>query len=93
MLPNKLTMHVGLIEDEKYKNDKIFFWKDVYGVDMSCMITTCMSEPLVDCVQKQMFVSNTAQIFVRKNFKLERKLTLKLSLKNNLIFQVSTLSP
>jgi protein arginine N-methyltransferase 1 len=64
MLPNRLTMHVGLIEDEEYKNDKINFWKDVYGVNMSCMIKTTLTEPLVDCVNKNMFVSTSCQIFV-----------------------------
>lgn len=37
MLPDRAVIKIATIEDEKYKNSKIGFWKNVYGVDMSCL--------------------------------------------------------
>ena len=38
------------------------FWKDVYGVDMSCLTPTVMKEPLVDVVGSNMIMSNACKI-------------------------------
>src|SRR5688500_13227686 len=38
------------------------FWRNVYGVDMSCLIPTVMKEPLVDMVEGNMIVSNSCLI-------------------------------
>ena len=35
ILPDKCTMHIASIEDEDYKNKKLHFWDNVYGIDMS----------------------------------------------------------
>lgn len=59
MLPDRALMYVAAIEDAEYKNRKIGFWEDVYGVDMSCLSNTVMKEPLVDNVEKDMIVSNS----------------------------------
>ena len=48
MLPDKAEIYVATIEDEKYKNQKLGFWKNVYGVNMSCMTPAVMKEPLID---------------------------------------------
>ena len=37
LLPDKACMYVTAIEDEKYKNEKIHFWDNVYGFNMSCV--------------------------------------------------------
>jgi protein arginine N-methyltransferase 1 len=44
------TMYVTAIEDEKYKNEKIHFWDNVYGFNMSCVKSAAMFEPLVNLV-------------------------------------------
>ena len=47
-----MTKH-RLSEDRKYKESKIDWWENVYGFDMSCMKKVAVSEPLVDCCERQ----------------------------------------
>ena len=42
--------YLNAIEDADYRNDKIDFWDDVYGFDMSCIKKMALLEPLVDKV-------------------------------------------
>lgn len=58
MLPDRAQIYLAAIEDEQYKNSKIGFWKNVYGVDMSCLATAAMKEPLIDCCEPNMIVSS-----------------------------------
>lgn len=62
MLPDKIHMYVAAIEDGQYKQQKKNFWTDVYGVDMSCLTPTVMREPLIDVVNSNMVITNTAKI-------------------------------
>lgn len=50
MLPDKAVMFLASIEDEEFKANKIHYWRNVYGVDMSCIEDWVMKEPLVDKV-------------------------------------------
>merc|ERR1712110_826332 len=50
MFPDKATLYVCAIEDRQYKDDKINWWDDVYGFDMSCIKKVALQEPLVDVV-------------------------------------------
>jgi len=36
----------------QYKDDKIAWWDDVYGFDMSCIRKVALTEPLVDSVDR-----------------------------------------
>lgn len=38
----------------QYKDDKIHWWDDVYGFDMSCLRKVAIREPLVDVVDQKM---------------------------------------
>ena len=58
MLPDRAQIYVAAIEDGEYKNQKLGFWRNVYGVDMSCLSTAAMKEPLVDSVEPNMIVSD-----------------------------------
>ena len=62
MLPDRAQLYVAAIEDGNYKNQKMTFWNDVYGVDMSCLTPTVMKEPLVDTVDSQMIMSDSCKI-------------------------------
>lgn len=62
MLPDRAQIFVASIEDEQYKNNKIGFWKNVYGVNMSCLSTAAMKEPLIDCCEGNMVNSNSCKI-------------------------------
>lgn len=52
MFPDKATLYVCAIEDRQYKDDKINWWDDVYGFDMSCIKQVALQEPLVDSVDR-----------------------------------------
>lgn len=58
LFPDKATLYLTAIEDRQYKEDKINWWNDVYGFDMSCIKDVAISEPLVDVVEPKQVVSN-----------------------------------
>lgn len=58
MLPDKAQIFIAALEDGEYKSQKKTFWNDVYGIDMSVLTPTVMKEPLVDCVNSDMIMSN-----------------------------------
>ena len=47
-------IYVNLIQD-----DKINWWDDVYGFDMSCIKKVALQEPLVDVVDRNQVVTNS----------------------------------
>nr|XP_009861039.1 protein arginine N-methyltransferase 1-like [Ciona intestinalis] len=58
IFPDKASLYVTAIEDRQYKDDKINWWDNVYGFDMSCIRDVAISEPLVDVVEpKQVMAS------------------------------------
>merc|ERR1712086_388867 len=62
LLPDRATLYLCAIEDADYKAEKIGFWKDVYGFDMSAMEQTVMEEPLVDIVEESAIVTSSCPI-------------------------------
>ncbi|XP_020575408.1 probable protein arginine N-methyltransferase 1 [Phalaenopsis equestris] len=58
VLPDKTSLYLTAIEDAEYKEDKIEFWNNVYGFDMSCIKKQAMMEPLVDTVDQNQIVTN-----------------------------------
>jgi protein arginine N-methyltransferase 1 len=53
IFPDKALMYVAAIEDAQYKEEKIEFWTNVYGFDMSPIKRVALNEPLVDTVDKE----------------------------------------
>ncbi len=37
MFPDRAVIYVSTIEDEEYRNDKMNYWDNVYGVNMECI--------------------------------------------------------
>lgn len=58
VLPDSASLYLTAIEDADYKEEKIEFWKDVYGFDMSCIRKQAMTEPLVDIVNQNQIVTD-----------------------------------
>lgn len=58
ILPDKCIMKVAAIEDQVYKDKKLHFWDNVYGINMSCLSSASFVEPIVDCVDDQAVVSD-----------------------------------
>eukprot|EP00466_Bigelowiella_natans_P012469 jgi/Bigna1/46624/estExt_Genewise1.C_60054 len=52
------TMYICGIEDADYKEQRIDFWDNVYGFNMSCMKEGSLTEPLIDsCTPEQVITS------------------------------------
>jgi len=58
MFPDKAKLFVCAIEDRQYKDEKINWWDNVYGFDMSSIRKVAVSEPLVDVVEAKQIVTN-----------------------------------
>merc|ERR1719370_1452664 len=59
MFPDRATLYITAIEDRQYKDDKIHWWDDVYGFNMSAIGKVAVSEPLVDVVDRNQVVANS----------------------------------
>merc|ERR1711962_1009037 len=57
MFPDKATLYICAIEDRQYKDDKINWWDNVYGFNMSSIRKVALSEPLVDVVDRNQIVT------------------------------------
>jgi type I protein arginine methyltransferase len=64
MFPDKASLHICAIEDRDYKEEKVNWWKDVYGFDMSCISNIALTEPLVDIVDSKQISTNSFLIKV-----------------------------
>merc|ERR1712137_1007510 len=53
LLPDRCSLSVCGIEDEEYKEDKINWWNNVWGFNMSCIRELALLEPLVDSVDNK----------------------------------------
>lgn len=62
MFPDRATMYICAIEDSEYKEDKINWWDNVYGFDMSCIKRIATSEPLVDTVDGKQVATSICPI-------------------------------
>lgn len=60
MFPDRANLYICSIEDAQYKAEKIQFWDNVYGFDMSCIREMALTEPLVDIVEPD-FVNSDFQ--------------------------------
>ncbi|KAJ1552093.1 type I protein arginine N-methyltransferase Rmt1, partial [Nowakowskiella sp. JEL0078] len=58
IFPDTAIMYIAAIEDGDYKDEKINFWDNVYGFDMSHIKHLALREPLVDTVDKNSLVTN-----------------------------------
>ncbi|OAY53929.1 hypothetical protein MANES_03G034800v8 [Manihot esculenta] len=58
LLPDKASLYLTAIDDANYKEDKIEFWNNVYGFNMSCIKKQAIMEPLVDTVDQKQIVTD-----------------------------------
>lgn len=62
MFPDKASMYITAIEDREYKEEKINWWDNVYGFDMSAIRNVALNEPLVDVVEAKQVVTDSCRI-------------------------------
>jgi protein arginine N-methyltransferase 1 len=58
LFPDKASLYITAIEDRNYKDEKINWWDNVHGFDMSCMRKVAISEPLVDSIDSNQVVTD-----------------------------------
>merc|ERR1711964_629732 len=63
LMPDKSTIYFAGIEDAQYKEQKLGFWRNVYGFDMSCVMEDVITEPLVDVVQPHAIITDSVGAF------------------------------
>lgn len=62
MMPDKAVLYMAGIEDSDYRAEKLDYWENVYGFDMSVIKHLAMSEPLVDTVSSEAVMTNAVPI-------------------------------
>lgn len=62
LFPDRCTLFVTAIEDRQYKDEKISWWDDVYGFDMSAIKKVALTEPLVDVVDPKQLVTSACLV-------------------------------
>jgi protein arginine N-methyltransferase 1 len=62
LFPDKASLYVCAIEDAEYRRDKIDFWDDIYGFNMSCIKELAILEPLVDVCDPEQVISTATKI-------------------------------
>jgi protein arginine N-methyltransferase 1 len=62
LFPDKATMYVCAIEDADYREDKINFWNNVYGFDMSCIKVCVVRMRVWVCACVDMRVCGCARV-------------------------------
>lgn len=63
LFPDRASLYVCGIEDAQYKSEKIDFWDNVYGVNMSCIKNLALTEPLVDTVDPEQVMTSVTRMF------------------------------
>ncbi|KAH9418471.1 arginine methyltransferase 1 [Dermatophagoides pteronyssinus] len=58
IFPDRARLYITAIEDHQYKDEKINWWDNVYGFNMSAVRNLVISEPLVDLVEPNQIVTN-----------------------------------
>jgi protein arginine N-methyltransferase 1 len=73
IFPDTVKMFVcGLKDSKGQKNEKQKFWKNVYGLDMSCLGNNFLAEPIVDYVDSEDLVTDVCN-FVQLDLMTCRK--------------------
>ncbi|OXB70304.1 UNVERIFIED_CONTAM: hypothetical protein H355_004669, partial [Colinus virginianus] len=77
IFPDKSALYLAAIEDADYKEEKIGYWKNVYGFNFECVSKCVMEDPLVDTVDENAIATTACCIL---------KLDLKTCTKEDLDF-------
>ena len=63
IFPNKARIYIAAIEDGKKKDERIEFWHDVYGIDMSVLRKFSLRDPLVEVINDSSIVSTVCPVY------------------------------
>ncbi|CAK9293539.1 unnamed protein product [Gordionus sp. m RMFG-2023] len=57
IFPDKAFLFISALQDKQYKEQKIDWWENVYGFDMSCIRDVALMEPIVDVMDARQLVT------------------------------------
>ena len=63
ILPDKASIKLAVLEDKEYRESKIDFWNNVYGLKMTTIRELALREPLVDVCDSKQVISTTSTLF------------------------------
>ena len=64
MVPSQCRMVLALCDPQGLIKQRVGFWRDVYGFDMSSMSTEAFEEAIVECVPKEEVLSSSCIVKV-----------------------------
>ena len=62
VFPDKAVLYLAAIEDGQVKRERIDFWDDVYGFDMSPIKEIAIKEPVVDMVDSKALLTDSVPV-------------------------------
>lgn len=62
VFPDKAVLYLAAIEDGQVKRERIDFWDDVYGFDMSPIKEIAIKEPVVDVVEAKALLTDSVAV-------------------------------
>jgi len=62
IFPDKAVIYLSAVEQDQIKKERIDFWENVYGFDMSALKEVALLEPVVDVVDADSVVTNAVPI-------------------------------
>lgn len=66
--PDLCNISLAAVGDAERHRDRIAFWEDVYGFNMSCMKTAVVAEAVVEVVKADTLISEPAVIQVNTQY-------------------------
>jgi len=69
MAPSQTRMMLALCDPESVIKQRVGFWKNVYGFDMSCMLEGVYDEGIVEVVPAETILTSSAVVKVGSPFR------------------------
>ena len=63
LFPDRAVLFLASLEDEQYREEKINFWDNVYGVSMKCVKKWALRYPLVDNIEAYFYFIYFQEIY------------------------------
>ena len=70
IFPDKATLYICGVQDEKFKKQKFKMWDNVYNINMSCVKSVSYKDPLIDIINKNNIISTICPIFIVDMYKI-----------------------
>ena len=70
MAPSQMRMMLALCDPESVIKQRVGFWKNVYGFDMSCMLEGVYDEGIVEVVPAEAVLTSSAVVKVGHSLSL-----------------------